>query len=66
MDYSIKDKYHPSIKTKMWKNNDLKSLIAKTATISTMATNGASTLYLFIFTFFFSPPSLIKYLLREC
>ena len=30
----------------MWKNNDLKKLIAKMATISTVATNGASTLLL--------------------
>ena len=34
------DKYYSSIKTKMWKNNSLKNLIAK------MATNGASTLLL--------------------
>ena len=38
MNYFIElDKYYPSIKTKMWKNNELKNVIAK------MATNGAST-----------------------
>ena len=45
VDYFIDlDKYYRSIKMKMWKNNDLKNLIAKMATISTVATNGASTL----------------------
>ena len=38
------DQYYQSVKTKMWKNNDLKNVLAKMATISTVATNGASTL----------------------
>ena len=38
------DKYYPNIKTKMWKNNDFKTVMAKMATISTVATYGASTL----------------------
>ena len=43
MDYFIDlDKYYPSIKTKMSKI-DFKNVIAKMATISTVATNGAST-----------------------
>ena len=37
------DKYYPNIRTKIWKNNDLKNVIAKMATIRTVATNGAST-----------------------
>ena len=46
MDYFIDlDKYYPNIKTKMWKNNDLKNARAKMATISAVATNSASTLY---------------------
>ena len=45
MDYFIDlDKYYPNVKTEMWKNNDLKNVIAKIATISTVATNGASIL----------------------
>ena len=32
--------------TLVWKNNDLKNVIAKMATISTVATNGASTLHI--------------------
>ena len=38
------DKYYPSMKTTMWKNSDLKNLISKMATISTVATNGVFTL----------------------
>ena len=47
MDYFIDlDKYYPNIETTMWKNNDSKNVIAKMATISTVATKGASTLHL--------------------
>ena len=45
MDYFTDlDKYYPSIETKMWKSNDLRNVIEKMATISRVATNGASTL----------------------
>ena len=42
MDYFIdSDKYYPNIKTKMWKNNDFKTVMAKMATISTVVCVGA-------------------------
>ena len=45
MDYFIDlDEYNRNTKTKMWKNNDSKNVIAKMAIHSTVATNGASTL----------------------
>ena len=45
VDYFIDlDQSYPSIKTKIWKINDLKTVIAKMATINTVVTNDASTL----------------------
>ena len=46
MDYFIDlNKHYPNIKTKIWKNNDLKNVRAKMVTISTVPINGATTLY---------------------
>ena len=43
-DFIDLDKYYPNIMRKRWKNNDLINVITKMATISTVATNGTSTL----------------------
>ena len=48
----------------MWKNNDLRNVIAKMATISAVAKNGASTLHESIFGKFYTKYSCN--LLRTC